>query len=177
MKNIPVDQTFYSCFPRNFAYDEQTMGSILTECCAPCSWKDFENFYSLEGGAEELANLFQFLINKNCELGEAIAELKTNIHYYEKYRPAGSRNLKKYKTEKLYLDITKNMDKANPIPKYKVLKDLLHFYIDHGSSDDDLCIGDLEVHENWGVTYRDGQLVPVIIDAGFSDKIANDFYS
>lgn len=85
--------------------------------------------------------------------------------------------MREYETNKLYLDILQNMKKSKPAPKYKVLKDLLQFYTDHGSTDDEMTLGDLEVHENWGLACRDGELAPVIIDAGFSAKISYEFYS
>lgn len=89
----------------------------------------------------------------------------------------GLGNSHAYETSKSRLEMALNMAKPNPHPKYQILKDLLQFYIDNGSTDEELTINDLEAEANWGVAYRNGELVPVIIDAGFSDRVYQDFYS
>ena len=46
---------------------------------------------------------------------------------------------------------------------------MFKFYDTHGL--DDLLLGDVAEIENWGIVERNNEFVPVIIDAGFSEKI------
>ena len=59
-------------------------------------------------------------------------------------------------------------------PAIEALKSLIEFYRNH--SENDLLLGDLENHANWGLTVRDGKETLVVIDAGFSDDVYKNFY-
>ena len=58
---------------------------------------------------------------------------------------------------------------------FKALDSLTRFWRKNGL--DTMLPGDLESLGNWGVTVRENELVPVIIDAGFSKDIAFEYYS
>lgn len=49
------------------------------------------------------------------------------------------------------------------------LMSLFDFYFRYGT--DEMLLDDIEEIDNWGLTIRDGQKVPVIIDAGYSEDI------
>lgn len=60
-------------------------------------------------------------------------------------------------------------------PMERVVSDLVKFYLNNGGCDDRMLINDLYDPDNWGLAARDGQVVPVIVDAGFSSDVAR-FY-
>ena len=61
-------------------------------------------------------------------------------------------------------------------PLEKVISDLIKFYTKNGKSDKALVIADLNEETNWGYAIRDGFIVPVIIDVGYSSEVMNYYY-
>ena len=46
----------------------------------------------------------------------------------------------------------------------------------HRNGLDELMPGDVAIHDNWGFAIRDGDIAPVMLDAGFSKSVANAHY-
>lgn len=76
--------------------------------------------------------------------------------------------------EDMMQDLVRNIAKGSE-PKFKVLNDLLQFYVDQGN-DTELLFDDLEYSGNWGLHKVGSQIVPVVIDAGLSEDVYNVFY-
>ena len=53
-------------------------------------------------------------------------------------------------------------------------KDHIDFYRRNGL--DAMMLGDIESEGNWGTTFRDGQQVLVIVDAGFDFEVYDKYY-
>jgi len=66
--------------------------------------------------------------------------------------------------------------KDDSAPQFEVLRQLVKFYADHGCNDDQCLLVDLEGIYNWGLAARGGKLVPIVIDAGFSEAVREQFY-
>lgn len=173
IRNVPVGQAEYSCFPQNYAYDEKYYGSILTECCSKIEWEDFNDLYSVENGPISVTHALRDLLDAKGDFRRAADELAKWIESQVKKFPHV-----KYSMDSYYatLRIMEELAKPDPAPQYKSLADLVRFYADHGGSDSQLRLSDLETEANWGLALRDGKYAPVVIDAGFSDEVQAKHY-
>lgn len=68
------------------------------------------------------------------------------------------------------------MVRDSKLSQYKVMRDLIQFYKDNGGDEGQMLTVDLDNYKNWGMSIRDGVIVPIIIDTGFSDKISRKYY-
>ena len=58
-------------------------------------------------------------------------------------------------------------------PAQRILSKLYEYVADNSSSIDPVDFGSLD---NWGFAIREGQLVPIVLDAGFSPEVRDEYY-
>ena len=62
----------------------------------------------------------------------------------------------------------------NKTPAFDAVRSLIDFYRRNGLNA--MMLGDIESEGNWGTTFRDGQQVLVIVDAGFDFDVYDKYY-
>lgn len=65
-------------------------------------------------------------------------------------------------------------DRRSLTPGKKSFLQIADFWKKHGI--EELLPGDVDSCRNWGYAIRDGELTPVMLDVGFSQKVADTFY-
>lgn len=65
-------------------------------------------------------------------------------------------------------------DRRSLTPGKKSFLQIADFWKKHGI--EELLPGDVGSCRNWGYAIRDGELTPVMLDVGFSQKVADVFY-
>lgn len=166
-----IGKSKYSCFVQAYEFDKTTGCAMVTECCSKMVGRDFTKAFRMTPTAlsECIETMFK---DKGRGAFKNVQQLLT--HYQAAYeRARASKN--SYWTS-VYADVVKlaaNAAESNA-PQWNVIGDLISFYIKNGA--DALLAGDLEVLENWGLAVRQGAVVPVIIDAGFSEKVWSRYY-
>lgn len=180
----------YSCFPKLFDADRKNYRALIEEFGTkiPVEWakQHFDGHYFRE--AMTIIAIMQEIIEvRKCKIADAKdicgkillsknipEDLQHNaaptLYLYAISNPAQLEddNHDLLKTFRAVFD-PKNSEIIAP------MIDLLKFYQDHGHKS--LMIDDLMTSNNWALCHRNGQDVPVIIDAGLSDSVWNKHYS
>ena len=173
VKNCIKGSDEYSCFAK--VYDNDKDGfTVLTECCSPIpSMKELAEQFQLDDKDLLIRVLDEIVNTFECNIDAAERLARTEL---EELQPIT------YASEKadaaFYVGVI-NFCKAakHPTdPLEKVISDLIKFYTKNGKSDKALVIADLNEETNWGYAIRDGFIVPVIIDAGYSSEVMHYYY-
>lgn len=153
----------YQIFPDFYGADKQTWLALNCELCARALTSDFKEVFQAQPSVitELVEFIYQTLGQSSLTLDEKLDKV---LQHYE------STNYQNIVKASLLKKIISPQTEA-----FKALKSLFKFYMEHTL--DELLVGDVDEVENWGITYRNGQKVLVIIDAGFSEKIYNAFYA
>lgn len=173
VKNIGRNEktSKYECFVKNYDYDAKTKCSLLTECCAKIKSKDFEKLFGLtcvELGVE-IGQILDL-----CDMFKKLDLIQAEKFYKKKWLQAQKEKDTFWMQElEQKLELIDNI-KKNKAPQWEILRELVRFYQDNGTKS--LLHGDLEDPDNWGYAIRYGKIVPIIIDAGFSEKVYQDYY-
>lgn len=180
----------YNCFPKLFDADKKMYRALIEEFGTelPESWvKQHFNGHEFWEIMKLVKVIYDISRVKRCKKEDSINALKDVIETGEV--PAELQGVSQFKHNAVFPDLKKlehdyranlaGMYDAFFNPKNKeIIKPflgLLDFYQDHGTKS--LIIDDLEQSGNWALCHRNGEDVPVIIDAGLSDSVWNKHYS
>jgi hypothetical protein len=170
----------FSCFTRVYGHDPKYF-SILTECCAesdPDLMMDM--FMAVTGDVHDnlvalfFDVLFRLVVDHRCDLNAARKWAKERLAELDANRNARLVSEHAYNAYGALVGLCRVVSTPKS-PMERVVSDLVKFYQNNGSNDDRMLISDLQDPDNWGLAVRDGQVVPVIVDAGFSAEVAR-FY-
>ena len=147
----------YAIFPDFFGVDQVNWLALSCELCAAANAQDFKQIFKCQPSV--LVNIIEFIIKMRIES----FQMNMLVEYYTNMNNT------------VYANAVKNIINNYQSPAIQAFHSLIEFYKKHGL--DELLTGDLEVLDNWGITFRNNQKVLVIIDAGFNDKVKEQFYN
>lgn len=150
------DKLKYKIFPDFYGSDQSNWLSLNCELCSRARNRDFVDLF--QAPVAQVLNVVDFMIRHGLSESQFSEAVK---FYKETYRSLEWSIASKLAT---------SMDESAI-----ALRSLVKFYNENGGSDA-LLLGDLEPLENWGITFRNGQKVLVVIDAGFNADVYNDYY-
>lgn len=127
--------------------------------------------YGLPEGIDSFTSLFRNILSQGCDVARARADLEAFVDR-QLARNQRYENDPRYAEYKSWISIMEQILADKPKPQYEVLNSIVAFYVDHGKDDKQMLLSDLSRLTNWGIAWRSGKLVPVIIDAGFSYSVA-----
>lgn len=159
----------YSCFAMNYAYDKKTRCALITECCSKITHRDFQQLFGMS--SLSFTTTLQTMFNKKNKSKDMEGTLKFCQNACQKANDEGVEFLASSYERAIAMaeEIIKN--KA---PQWQFARELAQFYFDNGINA--LIASDLIDLDNWGLAVRKGKVVPVIIDAGFSEKVFDKYY-
>lgn len=156
------------CFPR-FYQQCNRYAAILVECISPCNEDD-------EDKVDERMQKCLNLKIDSAYVCEAIGEM---LEYVVDHMEGSLTSI----FTKIKNDESSDRVEAWSIlaaailrPKneaQKVLRELAKFSLAHK---EDFLPGDITSVENWGFGIRNGQVVPIVLDAGFSEDVWKEYY-
>lgn len=146
----------YAIFPDFYGADTKDWLALNCELCAEAKENDFKQLFKCQPSA--MINIIEFIIKNKME----DFQYKQLISYYEQLELNHYANFVK-------------MLIVNDNPAIQAINSLISFYKKYGLFE--LLLGDLERIENWGIAIRNGQKTLVVIDAGFNEKIHDEFYN
>ena len=144
--------------------------AILVECVSPCSMSfktASREFYHCLGCSpfkgwdyptHLIADMLE-LVAKNAEDGYTFDETMEFIC--------------SYMTDDRGWQKTADMVLSPMNPAQRVLSKLFKYVSDNSSKIDP---ADFAALENWGFAIREGQVVPIVLDAGFSPEVRDEYY-
>ena len=146
----------FSCFPKLHAYDKTSKYSLVVDCCCEAEPEDFRRLY---GTTCILA------IGTVAKLVDDSLRAEKTREYFMKCiedPELGSSDEYECFEERLkFLD--KLVENKSSKAQWTVMWDLAEFCF---KNPDAVSMYDLESEVNWGMIPRNGELCPVIIDAG-----------
>ena len=158
---ICTENAKYSCFPAVEDKDDKFY-SLLTECCTEATDEDFVKFFGMKAfGTVEVMQRFLRIKTGTWGWKQVAAEYEGWDDYVRKPKQKVAEGIGTGKTG-----------------AWKCLQDLIAFYESRDFKDDELLIGDLGNPQNWGLRLdvTRMEVVPVLIDAGYSEDIYQLFY-
>lgn len=196
----------YTCFSQIYAADTETWKSMIVEAATEVYAEDFEallqfdeQFDSVEDQMAHHRNIDAGIATDAVlyamvfKTGETLANLKSSdpnkfLTQFNKYRSVvGHSMIKEQFVDSEIVPIARNIINAKitetrtnglhskPEFSYMNLKSLVRFYEDHGTKI--VTPGDLYQEENWGMTDRGNGAELIIIDAGLSEEVYNQYYA
>ena len=169
--------TAYKCFVSTYAVNTD-FGLLLSECCARV--EDIQQF--LDAFGIDDIDVFRAVVKAICDdkrhdASSASSSLKLMAMDYKR-RGKDFSALAGYAVvadaAAVWLDKFYRAKYSAMTPGQKSFYQLVAFWKKNGTSE--LLPGDVVNDENWGFAIRDGQIAPVMLDVGFSKKVADDFY-
>lgn len=159
----------YSCFAMNYAYDKKTRCALVTECCSKIGHRDFQQLFGMT--SLSFTQTLQTMFSKKNKSKDMKGTLKFCQNACQKAKDEDIEFLASSYERAIAMaeEIIKN--KA---PQWQIARDLARFYFDNGI--DALIASDLIDLDNWGLAVRNGKVVPVIVDSGFSEKVYSKYY-
>lgn len=155
------------CFPQIYDWDKKTNGSMLTECCAKAVAADFVNLFGID------MNAIVRLLKKYSRTKSYDALVKETT---EEISLAMNDNDKEYADElKKRIGFVQKL-KSRKTMAFKIIGELFDFYSVEGNADE-MLVSDLINVDNWGLAVRNRRLCLIVIDAGFSSRISQEFYN
>lgn len=148
----------FSCFPALYVYDKSEKFSLVVDCCSEAKPEDFMKTYGIE--CSLVAGTMQELADDSMDYEKAKRYFKECIDNPELGEDDEWENF-----DKRLAFLEKLVKLKDSDQRWKSIWDLALFC----SSNSMLGIYDLESTVNWGLAGRNGQLVPVVIDAGISN--------
>ena len=153
----------FDCFVRTYGHS-RSYGLLLSECCAPV---ESESELARALGAPDRLAMFEAVFalahGEGHDIASAVGRLRRMACQAE------DREYSAYAEAARWLDdVQKNAAEADQ------LKSLVRFWRKYGM--DELLPGDVINSQNWGYAIRDGQIKPVIVDAGFSRGVQDKYY-
>lgn len=139
----------YSIFAQTYDKADRCT-SLLTECCSKITLKDWQKMWNIDDNTFSQAPESYILVIATT-FHDNGNDWDKCIQALEKPQAAFARRIQ-----------------AAREPAMKTLSSLFKFYSDNESNWENLMPFDLCTEENWGAAIRFGEVVPVIIDAGFS---------
>jgi hypothetical protein len=166
----------YECFVHTYGSNGNDYGVILAECCSPCKTSD-QLAEAL--GVSDLDVFKNIVVEvskaEKCDVAAATANLK-------KLSDSSGRKYKYFKQSwsdtfdeafRFLSDmVSKEFSKMSP--GEQSLAELFRFWQKNGVRE--LLPGDVQMYRNWGFAIRNGQIAPVMLDAGFSKSISMRYY-
>lgn len=169
--------TSYACFANTYAANDD-FGLLLSECCARV--EDIQQF--LDAFGIDDIDVFRAVVKAICDAkrhdaSSASGSLKMMATDY-RHRGKESSVLAGYAVvadaASNWLERLDSTSYSSMTPGQKSFYQLVVFWKKNGTSE--LLPGDVVNDENWGFAIRDGQIAPVMLDVGFSKKVADEFY-
>ena len=145
----------YAIFPDFYGADKKNYLALNCELCSHAKQEDFKELFGCQTNV--IVNVIQLIIQMKLEDWEFP---KLKMQYLNMDVPT-------------YAAFVQRLMDDNSLA-VQAIKSLIEFYRKNGL--DELLLGDIEVIDNWGITFRDDQKVAVIIDAGFNTAINKEFY-
>ena len=146
----------FSCFPKLYAYDKSSKYSLVVDCCCEAKPEDFRRVY---GTSCMLAvGTIQQLVDDELDVN------KTRDYFMKCIEDPSFGENDEYECFEERLEFLERLiDKRHSETAWTVMWDLTKFCHEH---DDMISLYDLESEVNWGMAPRNGELCPVVIDAG-----------
>lgn len=150
----------FSCFPALYAYDKSKKFSLVVDCCTEMKPSDFIKIYGIE--CSLAVGTVQQLVDDGMNVERSRKYFKGCIESPELGEEDEWENF-----DKRLVFLNKLVKLKDSDQMWKSMWDLALFC----SSNSMLGMYDLESAVNWGLAGRDGELVPVVIDAGLGNDI------
>lgn len=167
----------YEIFPDFYGHDKEMHLSLNCEICAKAKRADFKELIGIQ--AEQIAYglkaLWQYSSPEAVEMydqPEWRECIKSPKHIHDAFYVSSTRNMLRGKTEELFIEAAESLQRGRK--PANCIAALLKFYNDY--LPDDLCIGDMSDMDNWGIVIRDDIKQLVVLDAGLSSSVFNDYY-
>lgn len=146
----------FSCFPKLHAYDKASKYSLVVDCCCEAKPEDFKKLYGTSC-IIAIGTITQ-LVDDNLHAK------KTREYFMNCINDPELGSLDEYECfEERLKFLDKLVDNKSSKVWWTVMRDLAEFCF---KNPDAISLYDLESEVNWGMTPYDGELCPVIIDAG-----------
>lgn len=157
----------YEIFPDFYNADKTYWLALNCELCAKAKALDFKDAFFAQPTTivEVIVFIFETMKDNSWSLDSWSLDTKLS-KAYQFFKYVSNNGVK--------ANLLKNIIESKT-EAFKALKSLFNFYNMH--SLDTLLLGDVEEIQNWGITERNGEKVPVIIDAGFSEEVFQKFYN
>lgn len=146
----------YLVFAKTYAKADDG-SSLLTECCSPITYDKWNKLWNVVphkaiDAADLILGLLDAFHTSECNWKKCFKLLRDKDPEYMQF------------AEKV---------KARKTAAMKVVATLLDFYAASPSHWKDLLVSDLYANDNWGAAIRFGEIVPVVIDAGWSEDASS----
>lgn len=169
--------THYSCFVNTYGANGD-FGLLLSECCSKVERpSQLTNAFGMDDIDVLRAIVKAICDDKKHNIQSASNSLKSMATDY-KEKNKGFSVMLGYadvaESAASWLDQLDKTQYAKMTPGQKSFYQLILFWKKNGTSE--LLPGDVINDENWGFAIRDGQVAPVMLDVGFSQKVADKFY-
>lgn len=154
----------YSIFPDFYDADKKKYLALNCEMCANTTDDEIKSL--LGADLNNLMSIIKFIIRQNVLDKDYVGWKDYLIN--DKSKDPDIKEEFKQKAKVLDGLISQKTE------AFKALASLVEFWRKNGL--DSMLPDDLESCVNWGITVRNNQLVPVIIDAGFSQDVVDNYY-
>lgn len=170
-KKIPASK--YSCFSKIYEADTKNWDALVVETAREATNDDFKRLVEtiIHYALDSVIYLYLFQTSKypNEIVNDDPVTFHSKSQEYTKIRGG---YVESFKNE--HMKIIKNIF-AEKNPSFKNLNSLSQFYAQYGV--DIMLPNDLERAENWGVVNRGNGDELLIIDAGFSEQVWEEYYT